>query len=188
MFETLLAHPAANALGALGMAMGILWPFFRARTAMLAVQVLGGSFFACHFFLIGAPTGAAMNLLGALQALLAIPLGTRPGFRVIYLISLPLIAAGLILTWTGLPSILAGLALALVSIGRYQTRLIPFRALLAGSIPLWFAHNFLVGSVPGMCSDLLSGTSGLVALGREIRRARLDQAVSPSSSLERNPG
>lgn len=144
----------ATLVGFAGTACGMLWPVFRSRTGMLAAQTGAGTCFALHFLMIGAHTGAFMNLLAALQAAAAIPLGEDRRFRLVYLALLPVIFGGLLATWNGVPSLMAALATAVLSLARYQRAVVPFRALMAVALPCWFAHNYLVGSIPAMISDI----------------------------------
>lgn len=164
--------PLALALGLSGVALNVLWPQMKGRGAMLVVQAVSGLCFLSHYALIGATTGSIMNLLATLQALAAIPLGTRPGFRVIYLLTLPAIALGLALSWTGWPSVMAALGMAGISVGRYQLRVLRFRTILMVTIPFWVAHNLLVGSLPGLLSDTLVTLSSGVGLWRVMREMR----------------
>ena len=150
----------ANLLGACGILANFAWPLFHRREAMLAAQATGCAFFMAHFAIIDARTGAVMAAFAGLQALLAVPLGTRPGFRVVYLLTLPLTAAALVVTWHGLPSLFAAVGLTLTSLGRYQIVVMRFRTLILASIPAWTIHNVLVGSVPGLLSDALTLSSG----------------------------
>jgi hypothetical protein len=75
-------------------------------------------------------------------------------------LTLPLTAVALALTWHGLPSCFAALGLTLTSLGRYQIAVMRFRALILASIPAWSLHNVLVGSIPGLLSDGLTLASG----------------------------
>jgi hypothetical protein len=136
---------------------------------MLLAQVGVSVFFAAHYLLTGATTGAVMNGLAMMQALLAIPLGERPGFRVAYLATLPVIAAAVALSWSGLPSAFAAAGFALVSLGRYQLSTIRFRALLLVAVAPWAAHNVAVGSVPGLIADACALVTGALALRYALR-------------------
>jgi len=142
------------------------WALLRGRVAMLAVQLAASLLFALHFALLGALTGSLMNVLATVQAAAAIPLGTRPGFRFVYLAVLPLIAAGLVATWQGVPSAFAAAGLSFVSLGRYQTDVRLFRLCMALALPCWFGHNVLVMSVPGMLSDVCAMAINAVMLAR----------------------
>lgn len=163
---------AANLFGACGILANFAWPLFHRRESMLAAQATGCAFFIAHFVLIDAKTGAVMATFAGVQALLAIPLGTRPGFRVVYLFTLPLTATALVATWHGLPSLFAALGLTLTSLGRYQIVVMRFRALILASIPAWTVHNVLVGSVPGLLSDAMTLASGGWVFFITYRRAR----------------
>ncbi|HZH25690.1 MAG TPA: YgjV family protein [Azospirillaceae bacterium] len=173
MIEAFLEAPAANILGLLGAVLGATWPLYRSRNGMLLAQVAVAAAFTGHYVLIGgAMTAALMNILAGLQALAAIPLGTRPGFRRVYLLTLPLIAAGTVYTWNGWPSVFAAVAMTLLSIGRYQTDTMRFRVLVGLTLPFWFGNNVLVGSVPGMLSDMFGTLFNAMNLLRDHRARR----------------
>lgn len=166
-----------NVLGLTGVAFNIGWPFFRGRSAMLWAQAAGCFAFALHFLLLGADTGSLMSMLAGVQAVLAIPLGRDPRFRVSYLAMLPVIAVAMALTWMGTPSAFAAVAMAVTSVGRYQTGEVRFRMLMLACVPFWSGHNILVGSIPGLLSDALSFSAGAWMLAVTLRRLR--PAASP---------
>ncbi|HYG87277.1 MAG TPA: YgjV family protein [Azospirillum sp.] len=175
MIDSFLAAPLAQGIGLAGTACGMSWPLFRGRIGMLLAQLAASLFFALHFGLLGAETGSAMNLLAAAQAVVAVPLGTRPGFRLVYLAVLPFIAAGVALTWSGVPSAFAALGFGFVSLARYQTAVRPFRRIMAVALPCWFVHNLMVGSLPGMLSDVVGMALNLAMLVR-LRRPAAETA------------
>ena len=101
LLQLLLERVLVQGIGLAGSACGMGWPLFRSRVGMLLAQLATNLCFAVHYALLGAATGGAMNLLAAAQVGAAIPLGTRPGFRLVYLAVLPFIAlllAGLLIT------------------------------------------------------------------------------------------
>mgnify|MGYP000871455478 CR=1 FL=1 len=166
MIEALLAAPLVQGIGLLGTLGGMLWPLFPGRRGMLAAQTITSVFFTIHYALLGAQTGAVMNSLSAVQAAAAIPLGTRPGFRLVYLATTVPIAAGLALTWNGWPSLFAAAGTLLITLARYQVSVVWFRVLMAVGLPCWFGHNLMVVSVPGMISDVVGMTVNGVMLVR----------------------
>jgi hypothetical protein len=172
MIEGFMEAPVANAFGVLGAVCGAIWPLFRTRRSMLLVQSLIAAGISVHYILLGAYTGAMVNMLAGLQALAAIPLGHRPEFRKVYLLTLPLLAVGVAATWSGLPSVFAACGMALVSLGRYQIDTMRFRLLLFASIPFWMGHNALVWSVPGLISDALGAVFVSFTILRERRALR----------------
>lgn len=165
--------PAAQVIGYFGTASAMLWPVFRGRVALLLAQLVPSLFFMVHFWLLGGVTGAALNLLAVLQGVAAIPLGTRPNFRVIYLLIVPVIAGLMAFTWNGWPSLFAALAMALVSVARYQTGVLRFRLFMALALPCWFTHSLLLGSVPGMLADAVGMSVNLWMLVRSGAFARV---------------
>jgi len=170
MIDAFLLNPVAQGVGFAGTVGGALWPLFRGRSGMLLAQLATNLCFTAHYALLGAGTGAAMNLLSSLQVAAAIPLGTRPRFRIAYLAVLPLVAAALALTWNGLPSVFAALGMTLISVARYQTDVRLFRLAMAVALPCWFAHNLLVGSLPGMLSDATGLALNLAMMAGMRRR------------------
>jgi hypothetical protein len=151
----------AGLVGIAGVMANSAWPLLRKRRSMLQAQAGVCALFLVHYAGIGALTGGLMTLLAGAQALAAIPLGTRPGFRSIYLLTLPLIAAAVIATWQGPASACAALALTLSSLGRYQQHVLRFRGLILASVPCWMAHNWMVGSLPGLTADVLFAFTGV---------------------------
>lgn len=156
----------AQLVGFCGTLGGMLWPFFRSRTGMLLVQLVPCLCFSLHFAMVGSPTAAALNGLAALQVAAALAIGGRPAFRIAYLLILPVIAAVMAFTWSGLPSAFAAAGMALISLARYQTQVARFRGTMLVALPCWFVHNSLVGSVPGMISDV----TGIVVNGWMLLR------------------
>lgn len=166
MFDLSVDLSPTQLIGYLGTLGGMVWPLFRGRVSILLAQLAPSFCFMIHFWLLGGLTGAALNLLAILQGLAAIPLGTRPNFRVAYLMILPVIAGLMAITWTGWLSLFAALALALVSVARYQTGVTRFRLFMALALPCWFTHSLLIGSAPGMLSDAVGMTVNLWMLAR----------------------
>lgn len=156
----------ATLVGFAGTMTGMVWPLFRSRVAILIAQAASNVFFTIHYLLLGADTAAVLSLVSCLQAAAAIPLGARPGFRIVYLATLPVIAVLLGATWHGLPSAFAALGMAVVSLGRYQTNLIALRVVLLFAGPFWFSHNLLVQSYPGMATDIVGAVLNVIVLFR----------------------
>jgi hypothetical protein len=160
-------NPLAAASGLAGLCLAATWPLLRRRRPILLAQATAGLLFGAHYALIGAFSGAAMNMILSSQALLALPLGLSPRFRAVYLASLPLVAAGVVLTWAGWPSVFAAAGAVFVSLARYQTGVRHLRCGVAAALPCWFGHNWLVGSVPAMTADAVSMSLNLWRLWRD---------------------
>lgn len=174
-------HPA-TAFGLAGVVANLVWPLLRQRTALLAGQAVACALMLTHFALLGAATGALVMLVAGVQALLAIPLGKAPRFRLIYLGSLlltPLVCAW---SWQGVASVFSSLALALVCVANYQLAPLRQRVLLLTAILAWAGHNLLVASFPGLLSNTLALAVSAGMLFR-LHRASLSSSVtSPTTS------
>lgn len=172
ILDILAANPEANMVGAAAALLGGVWPLFKTRTAMLWAHAVIHVLMCTHFFLLGALSGSLMNALGLGQTLAAIPLGTRPGFKKIYIAYLPLIAAGAAYTWVGPESLFAAGGLAMLSLARYQTDVMRFRVLILGAIFSWTVYDVIVMSIPGLTLDSLSLVTSLLMIRREARLAK----------------
>src|SRR5262249_20366704 len=89
-----------------------------------------------------------------------------PRLRWVYYALVPALGGASLVTWHGLPSVLAATATALSTIGRMQRNEILLRVLLLASTPCWTAHDLMVGSLPGLVADVLSMTTGATMLLR----------------------
>lgn len=172
IWEILAANPEANAVGAVCAVLGAIWPLFKTRNAMLWAHAVIHVGMCLHFFLLGALSGSLMNALGLGQTLAAIPLGTKPGFKKIYIAYLPVIAMGAAYTWVGTVSLFAAGGLAMLSLARYQTDVMKFRVLILGAIASWTVYDVMVMSIPGLALDSLSLVVSLVMIRREYRLAK----------------
>lgn len=172
IWSILSAHPEANLVGVVAVTLGATWPLYKTRTGILWAQAAVHVAFSLHFFLLGAMSGSLMNALGLGQALAAIPLGKRPGFKIVYIAILPVIATGAVMTWQGAPSFFSALALALFSLARYQTNTLVMRVLMLAAILGWTTHDMLVLSLPGLSADVLSFATSIFMIVRENRQKR----------------
>ena len=176
--------------GIIGLILAVIWPIFQKRQTILLIQSGIGVAFLIHFWLLGAATGALMNLLSGVQALAAIPLGDRPYFRWIYLLTLPAIGAALVSSWQGPSSLCAAIAMAIVSVGRYQLSAPRLRAVILLSAPLWVGHSMLVGSVPALAADVIGACVlmwQVLADRRDAKRARLLQTTPMIKEAAESP-
>jgi Bacterial inner membrane protein len=131
---------------------------------MLVTYIGNNLGFAVHYFLLGQWTAVTMNGIMAVQTVVAMHHVARPRLRWVYYALIPALAGGSLVTWHGSPSLLAGLAATLSAIGRVQVNEICLRVWLLISAAIWLAHDFVVGSLPGLTADLLSMVTGLTML------------------------
>lgn len=158
-----------DGLGYAGVVANVSWPLMQDRRMLLAGQGLACTFMFFHFILLGAHTGAAIMAVVGFQALLAIPLGTAPRFKFIYLASLSLTPAVAWFTWQGTASVFSSLALVCACLGNFQLDPIRQRMGLLAAILAWYVHNAMVGSVPGLVSNTLGLLVSMAMLARVYR-------------------
>lgn len=175
--DILAANPTANMVGGVAAALGATWPLYKTRRGVLWAQAAVHVAFSTHFYLLGALTGSLMNGLGLFQAMVAIPLGKKSGFKIIYLLTLPVIATGAYLTWQGLPSVFSSLALAMFSLARYQTNVMLMRLLMMLGIFGWTVHDILVLSIPGLTADALSFLTSIWMIRYEHRLKKAEGMI-----------
>jgi hypothetical protein len=152
-----------------------LWSFARTRRTMLMVQMAGSACFLLYWVLQGRATAATMTALLLGIAALSLFLDGPPDsprlrlVRRLYIAALLPVVVLTAATWAGAPSCFAAIGTAIGCYGRWQTDLGRHRAiLLASSVP-WLLHSALVGSVPGLCTDLF-GLGRAAWLGWTQRR------------------
>lgn len=167
----------ADIAGLIGLVLLTVWPLLRERRAMLLAQTAGAMAFIAHYLLIGALTGAAMVSISVVQALAALS-EERPHWRrLVYLSTIPALAAMTAVTWQGLPSLFAALGLALTTAARWQRSVAALRVLFLVSAVAWIAHDILAGSLQGIVADIACGAGLVHALWRDRRsRAGLARA------------
>jgi hypothetical protein len=176
-------NPLATAFGVLGLLCQLIWPVFRARRAIMTVQFGIGADYSAHYALLDAWSGAGVAGLGASQSALAFFFGQRWWFRRIGLVFLPVVMAICYATWTGIETLLAFAAVALIMIGRLQSDTLRLRVLLLAAAPFGMAYDVVVGAAPALVGGGVSAIIASAMLMREIRLRR--QAAGAAESWKR---
>ena len=176
--EIFQENPAASAFGMLGFASQMIWPMFRAHRAIMSAQFAIGSSYGAHYALLEAWSGAGVAGIGAAQSALAFLVGERPWFRWVGLMFLPAVAAICYATWTGLPTLFAFAAVALIMVGRLQRNTLHLRIFLLAASPFAMGYDVLVGAAPALMGGILSTVIAAVMLVREIKANRESVDVS----------
>ncbi len=143
----------SSAFGYAGVVANLIWPTLTRRTHLLMGQVIACGLMLTHFALLNAHSGAWIMGTAGLQALLAIPLGQSPRFKILYLLSLPLTPLICALTWQGPQSIFSSMALALVCVANFQLSPLRQRLWLITAIFAWITHNLLIASTAALVSN-----------------------------------
>lgn len=173
----------AQALSLLGMGMNCLSYQQKKKTVLILFQFFGSIFFTAHFFLLGAPLGFLVNLLGAARGLVfsCFHPGKRGNlvrigiFLVLFLASYPLAFTWLRTEATARNLIVealpvAAMCLATVSFGLPSAAGV--RRLTLFASPLWLTYNLLNRSLGGILSELIGFCSVIVGILRYDRKRR----------------
>ena len=169
MLTLLSEKPVAAAAGILGMLCFVTYPLFRARPLLLTVYLGNNVAFAAHYALLDHATAAIMNMVMAVQTLVAIGLVRWPSLRWTYYALIPVLLGAAAMTWQGWLTLLPATAATLSTLGRMQSNETALRALLLVSAPFWAVHDVLVGSLPGEVSDVFCIAAGSWMLFQHLR-------------------
>ncbi len=130
---------------------------------MLRTDFLAAILYALHFFLLGAITGGAMNLIGAIRsaAYYRYPPSKNRRWLFMLFVLIAFIAAGFF--WQGPLSLLALAGTLSYGVAYWQHDPTHIRRYLMISFPLWFVYNAVSGSYPGMAIEVIMAISNLIS-------------------------
>ncbi len=133
---------------------------------MILLGMCGCLLWAGHFFLLGALTGMAVNLVAAFR--FYVYYQTKPTKRNIWIMwfFLGVTALATLLTWQGWISLLPFIGTASGVIAFWQKKTKYIRRLAMASPPPWLLYAILVGSYPGIAVESLLLASNLVGQAR----------------------
>ncbi len=152
-------------LGIIGLILCII-PFqFKKHKGIVLCKMVSELAFACQYFLMGAYTGAWMDLISGSRNFLFYKLvkDKKSTLPVIIIFSCFVTVVG-ILSWDGAISILpiAAKIITTVAYGMKNERIL--RYITMPSCVLWITYNILVGGWEAMIADALSLISILIAI------------------------
>ncbi len=157
----------AQLIGVGGLIMAIISFQQNVPKRMVICQLIANTLFTVHFFMLGAVTGAAINLMSALRSVIYAQTdkkwATHPAWSIVFII-IPIIIG--ICSWEGFKSLFPVLAAICFTISfRMKTskmvRLVSFPA-----SPLWIIYNVINKSYPGILTELYVMTSIIVGMIR----------------------
>lgn len=125
------------------------------REAMLRLGIVAGVLYALHFFLLGAPTGAAMNLVGSARSFAFYKIKSGRGSLWVLVAFTFIALAGAVLTWQGPVSLLPMLGTMTGSFALWHKKPKFIRRWALFAPPLWFTYNAISGSYPGMLIEVV---------------------------------
>lgn len=153
------------------------------RMNMLKLGTASGLLYAAHFYLLGAFTGSAMNLIGSARSYAYFKIEPSPKTQIVLYGFIALIVLATMMTWAGPISLLPMFGLISGSIAFWQSNPTLIRRLALIASPLWFIYNYKVGSYPGMFIETVMLTSNLVGQYRFDFQKRVTKPFQPSDQL-----
>ena len=155
-------HLLAQFFGFVGLALALSIYQVNKRKNMLRINIAAASLYTIQYVLLGAYTGAALNVIGGTRNYTFYKVSPNKKHYWVFYIFIFISVAGTVLTWQGPISILAllGSVCGTFSIWQKKPKYIRRWALL--SPPLWFTYNLISGSYPGMLGEIIMLTSNLI--------------------------
>jgi len=162
----------AQLIGFLGLIGSMTAYQMKTQKKIVTVQIVSCSFFTLHFLMLGAYTGALMNLIAAVRSVVFANKDKKWGKSNLWIVffSIVCIIAGAF-TCEGYLSLsaMAGMVLTTISWGIEKANLV--RIISLPSSPLWIIYNFASKSTAGVLTELFVMTSIITAIIRlDIRK------------------
>lgn len=155
----------AQIVGAIAFVLEIATVQWR-REQILFTQLIANGFWVVHFLLLGALSGAAMNVVGAIRSYVFYKTNhDRRSVLVLWAVLGLVLVAGM-LTWQGWVSLLPIGGMITAVIAFWQLKEQRLRLLIFTSAPLWLAYNIIVGSYGGVANEIMLMVSSGIALWR----------------------
>lgn len=153
-------------LGLVAIAFGVLSIQLPKRHQILLFLMSSSALWVIHFALLGALTGAIMNIIGVIRAATFYRWNSEPRPLLVLLGVYALIIAGGIITWEGYPSLLPVMGFMVATFGLWQRDEQRIRWFMIGAAPFWFLYNVISGSYAGAINEALAVVSSAIALRR----------------------
>lgn len=166
--ELTAGYIVTQIIGFVGMAVLAYSYQRKTQRSILLFQMAAGVVFAVHYYLLGAYTGVAMNIVASLRSLTYSNRGKNKllssmAVPVFFCIVSIVMAA---LTWTGPLSVLPAFAMASTSFVLWSTNTQRLRILSVPSSACWMIFNGYSGSYAGIITEAFNLCSIAVALVR----------------------
>lgn len=168
--QILIDPSAAPLFGVAGLVARMASPLFGRRDAILIAQLAASCCYATSYALLEQETAASVCIIGAIQTTVAMLAADRGWLSRLGYVFIPAVLVLSVLTFSGLPTVLAATACCLMMIGRLQQDLVKMRAIQLGAGPFGAAHDIVVGNWPCLVGALLSIATAAHAFRRDLKR------------------
>ncbi len=150
-------------IGVIALIFNVLSYQQKTHKKILLCQSLGGLLFTLHFLLIGAYTGAVLNLLGAVRSLIYSnrekSWANKKIWPIIFLIAFTLSG---ILTWDGIFSLFPTVAMLLSTVVLWIENPKLNRVLSFPTSAFWLIYNISRKSYSGIATEIFISTSIII--------------------------
>ena len=150
-------------------AMGIIVASYQQKSHknILTFQMVSGLLFTVHYILLGAYTGAVMNLLGAFRSLVYASRGKKWASSVIWptVFSIGFLISG-ILTWDNIFSVFPLIAMLMSSVVLWIEQPKINRMFSLPTSTCWLIYNIKTLSYPGIITEIFVLTSIVIGIIR----------------------
>jgi len=154
-------------LGVIGIIAAIIAFQCKSHRRVMLFRTMNETFFGIQFFLLGAYTGVAMNLIGCIRNILfAKNVQKRRSNRPEILVFCGLFTLFGILTWEGPKSILIIVAKILSTAAYGNKNLLIVRSVILVTATSWLIYDLLAGSITGAICESFTLGSIVVAILR----------------------
>lgn len=164
------AQIVAQAVGVIGIALLLASTLMRTRRMLLAFDAAGSTVMGVHWALLGGTAAIAISAIVVVMDLAGTDPRSARGRAIIWL-SIPVTAILIIVFWSGLVDVFAGLGMLGIAASRLSYGQIRLRALaMAACIP-WIVYGAILLSIPQIAFSALYFIGMGVSIIR-IRRGR----------------
>lgn len=160
-------------IGLLAFACGIACFQSNDRKQILIWQLSGCVLWTAHFLILGAFSGAVLNAIAGLRAVVYINRGKRWADSIVWLfVFIGVAVVSTLLTWEGWFSLLpmTGIVVGTVAMRMKEPRMM--RLLSLPSSPLWMVYEFITGSYAGLIGETFGMISIIVGMLRFDRKKK----------------
>lgn len=156
-----------QALGIIGIIASVMSFQCKKHGKLMILRTANEFFFAVQYFLLGAYTGMAMNLIGCVRNLIFVrmvkqdknTIPARVAFSVLFLV-------GTAFTWSGLKSVLIGIAKVISTVAYGSSNTFVVRVMVLITSTSWLIYNMIVKSYAGCVCEFLTLCSIIVGIVR----------------------
>ena len=134
--------------------------------------MLGSAVFACHYFLLGAYAGAAVNVVNSLRTGLSIKFNKSNAVMTFFIVLYLSIGVFTIEQWHDALPIFSGVV---TTFAMYKLSGILLRSCMLASSLSWLTYDFIFRSIGGVITEMFVQTTNLITMYRIHRDGKKNE-------------